>query len=688
MIRSKSMKMLASMMAIVMVVSALFAIVPPVKTNAANLTITIDPGHGGSDPGNTSASAWGGASEAEHTWSLSNHVKTRLEQYGITVYFTRGKNENPSLSARAVTAGNYGSDLFLSIHTNSYSSSSANGVEILIPNTNYRPAIGTASRAAATIVLNKLIAATGLNSRGLLLKNGSGTYADGSATDYYGIIRHGKLQNIPVVMLVETGFASNQGDYNKALATDAIRQNAAYAIADGIAQYYGLSLIPTGPSVLQSHNDTLTYLDDNGNVIGQAYEPGGYGSWGKFLAITKEEVSTIVDWGWAAFGNASTYQYGYIINGVHKFSDSFMSATDGDVTAAIASLGNGAIGSRYRGTIDTSTLNPGNNNVQFCVKLDGSSIHVLREYVVTVEEYVEPDADGSYATFDFTNKTWAEIQAMFRVEEHSGMIGNDVSVSVVDGVARFTATGADPYAVFLNKDGNGTDTLGTTGKQARYILVKYKTSANSQATPKVAFHTNLEVGIQWGHIESYTMKEIISDGTWNYVLVDTYNSFGKWNSNMQAFRMDFLDVATAGEYIDVANVKFFSKESAVQNYLVAEMNAGNTTAHEFLAANYPSLSPTPPPAEDDDNITTPPGEDETETTPPEVEVLVGDLNGDGLINTKDLTRMHKYLSTSDDTLLASVEAADVNVDGVVNAKDITRIKKYLSSGGDGSITLG
>ena len=83
MIRTETKKMMAGLLAVLMLASTLFAIIPPVKANAANLIVTIDPGHGGSDPGNTSARAFGGASEAEHTWSLANHVRTRLQQYGI-----------------------------------------------------------------------------------------------------------------------------------------------------------------------------------------------------------------------------------------------------------------------------------------------------------------------------------------------------------------------------------------------------------------------------------------------------------------------------------------------------------------------------------------------------------------------------------------------------------------------------
>lgn len=57
------------------------------------------------------------------------------------------------------------------------------------------------------------------------------------------------------------------------------------------------------------------------------------------------------------------------------------------------------------------------------------------------------------------------------------------------------------------------------------------------------------------------------------------------------------------------------------------------------------------------------------------EVKIGDANGDGVVNAKDLTRLAKYLVG--DGAVSSKRAADANGDDAVDAKDLTRLAKYL-----------
>ena len=60
----------------------------------------------------------------------------------------------------------------------------------------------------------------------------------------------------------------------------------------------------------------------------------------------------------------------------------------------------------------------------------------------------------------------------------------------------------------------------------------------------------------------------------------------------------------------------------------------------------------------------------------EPEHTPGDINGDGSVNNKDLTRLMKYLAGEDVTF--NEAALDVNGDGNVNNKDLTRLMKNLA----------
>ena len=95
--------------------------------------ITLDPGHGGSDPGAIGAS---GLKEKQITLEISMRVKELLENAGAKVYMTRttdvdvyGPNasDRAELQARVNVAEKHNSDLFLSLHINSSVNKSVGG---------------------------------------------------------------------------------------------------------------------------------------------------------------------------------------------------------------------------------------------------------------------------------------------------------------------------------------------------------------------------------------------------------------------------------------------------------------------------------------------------------------------------------------------------------------------------------
>ena len=69
------------------------------------------------------------------------------------------------------------------------------------------------------------------------------------------------------------------------------------------------------------------------------------------------------------------------------------------------------------------------------------------------------------------------------------------------------------------------------------------------------------------------------------------------------------------------------------------------------------------------------------TVPGEIEVIPyipGDINGDGVVNNKDLTRLQRYLKGQN--VEVQEAALDVNGDGKINNKDASRLQRYLRHG--------
>ena len=59
-----------------------------------------------------------------------------------------------------------------------------------------------------------------------------------------------------------------------------------------------------------------------------------------------------------------------------------------------------------------------------------------------------------------------------------------------------------------------------------------------------------------------------------------------------------------------------------------------------------------------------------------VTTMAGDINGDGAVNNKDLTRLLKYIAGEDVSVIS--QTLDTNGDGIVNNKDLTRLLKYIA----------
>ena len=123
---------------------------------------------------------------------------------------TRSTDVYVALSERYNIANRNNADIFVSIHLNSASSSSAKGIETLYKNT----------KALASDIQTEMISATRATNRGLKYRSD------------LAVLNGTKMP----ASLVETGFISNPTE-SSSLATTSYQDKLAVSIAKGIAKY-------------------------------------------------------------------------------------------------------------------------------------------------------------------------------------------------------------------------------------------------------------------------------------------------------------------------------------------------------------------------------------------------------------------------------------------------------------------
>lgn len=191
------------------------------------MTLTLDPGHGQYDNKSPINAKY---IEGTRMWHLANKLKLSLEQYGIKVITTRPNiTDNPSLDARGRTASAYGSDLFLSLHSNASGDSSVRGTELFYSVTKAE------NKTLADALGEKVSAIMGHSFRGSKTK-----VIEGTSRDWYGVIRAAAENGCKCAMIIEHGFHTNKEDADF-LLIDANLQKIADAEAAVIADYFGVN---------------------------------------------------------------------------------------------------------------------------------------------------------------------------------------------------------------------------------------------------------------------------------------------------------------------------------------------------------------------------------------------------------------------------------------------------------------
>ena len=182
--------------------------------------IVIDPGHGGSDPGQVG----GGLTEAVVAADLAARIEGRLGALGATAYLTRGRlpadRPGPDEAVRAAFANTARADLVISLHCDGSSDPAASGVA-----TYY---YGVAGGGAHSAIGEEF---AGLVQREVVAR-----------TDLLDCRTHGKTWDLlrrtrmPAVRL-ELGYLTHAGDAAR-LADAAFRDTVAEAVTVAVQRLY------------------------------------------------------------------------------------------------------------------------------------------------------------------------------------------------------------------------------------------------------------------------------------------------------------------------------------------------------------------------------------------------------------------------------------------------------------------
>ncbi len=171
--------------------------------------ITLDPGHGGSDHGTTGQK---GTREKDVTLAIATRLARMMEAGGMSVQMTRMKDLEILLRPRVEMANRADSDVFVSIHANSFGNQhGVNGIETYYFSDDSYP--------LAKSIHKSLLRNLGRPDRGVRKNN-------------FYVVHHTKMP----AALIEIGYLSN-AEEEALLSSPAYQERAAQAIYTGIREF-------------------------------------------------------------------------------------------------------------------------------------------------------------------------------------------------------------------------------------------------------------------------------------------------------------------------------------------------------------------------------------------------------------------------------------------------------------------
>ena len=200
--------------------------------------VFIDPGHGGYDDG----AVQNGVFEDELNLQISQKIEAKLKTKGVQVQMSRYDDTYLSLTERTRMANNWGADIFVSIHQNSATNSSAEGIET------YYHSSRQDSKELAVEIQNDLIQSTNVTNRGVKTAN-------------YSVIQTASMPS----NLVECGFISNPTEA-KNLSSSSYQDKVADGIVNGIMDYLATNVILNNSGSNNSNNSNNS-VNSNATTI-------------------------------------------------------------------------------------------------------------------------------------------------------------------------------------------------------------------------------------------------------------------------------------------------------------------------------------------------------------------------------------------------------------------------------------
>lgn len=190
-----------------------------------DITVVVDPGHGGIDPGKVGIN---GSYEKDVNLAIGKYLKGILEKKKCQVIMTRETDEGlyeetdsnkkvADLRRRVEMMNAPEVDVIVSIHQNSYTGENSKGAQVFYQRTSSQ------GEQMAKVIQAQLISSLG-----------TWNHRQAKANDSYFLL---KKSTKPAV-IVECGFLSNSEEAAK-LCDESYQQQVAWAIAQGTLTYLG-----------------------------------------------------------------------------------------------------------------------------------------------------------------------------------------------------------------------------------------------------------------------------------------------------------------------------------------------------------------------------------------------------------------------------------------------------------------